>query len=55
MENPVCPFVNRECTSACRAYMARDGKEFCGVISAWTSITRQFRESNAAYLANSKG
>ncbi|MDI6855114.1 MAG: hypothetical protein QME75_16090 [Deltaproteobacteria bacterium] len=51
---PVCPFVNRECTTNCKAYMARDGRDFCGVISAILNLGKQLRDLTQVYLFNSK-
>ncbi|MDI6854022.1 MAG: hypothetical protein QME75_10535 [Deltaproteobacteria bacterium] len=51
---PVCPFVDRNCTAACKAYLARDGRDLCGVISAILHLGKQLRELTQAYLCNSK-
>lgn len=51
---PVCPFVERECTPACRAYMAREGKEWCGVISAMMSLSKPVRELVRAFMWQAK-
>ncbi len=51
---PVCPFVDRSCTSACRAYMAHEGREWCGVISALLSLSKPVRDLVRGFMWNMK-